>query len=314
MEVSNQGSPNLVKPPAPHTKSIGRSGSFWLPPRSTDTFSIDQGKPARGKAIHSQKLLESSKFQGEIKSSKQNAHPVGSHKRSPTPSPDLNQTKIKPDSFQKNRSLPQIIKQIRLTLGDKNNYVKTLKTNVITHKTSYYTKDLKTEKINSNFQQHRDTIDEDGGRKDGRSNKQFRGMKHAPAHTKMNQVNIDDGVVYSGQGERNNKLSLSNESKSFAKHAAKTMVPKIAYLSKHDKKVVRFAFDLPSGVKLGVRLEKSGGDISICFISPNESTIPMLSLSKDSILKALHKETTGHLEINVFHSYKEMDIHHAKAA
>ena len=85
-------------------------------------------------------------------------------------------------------------------------------------------------------------------------------------------------------------------------------------MDKHAKKVVRFAIDLPNKAKLGVRLEKSGGKLSICLICSDPDSLEMLGLTKEALSGALSEKSDKDTQINVFNNYKEMDEHFSRAA
>ena len=95
----------------------------------------------------------------------------------------------------------------------------------------------------------------------------------------------------------------------------KELLPSIAYFAKQDKKVVRFAMDLPNGSKLGVRLEKSENSLNLCLISSDDHSQKMLEQLK-SILGKFSEGESGSGQLRVFHfqNYKEMDNYFHQAA
>jgi hypothetical protein len=108
----------------------------------------------------------------------------------------------------------------------------------------------------------------------------------------------------------NFELFLSSNSTAVAKFVdfvGKSVLPRLGYLNRFEKKVLRFAIDLPSGEKLGVRLEKSGGDVSICFIAPNSEIRELLTSCKSHISDNLDSQNAPKLSINIFADYAEMD-------
>lgn len=107
----------------------------------------------------------------------------------------------------------------------------------------------------------------------------------------------------------------NHQARSFFEFAGKEILPRIAYFCKQDKKVVRFAMDLPNGSKLGVRLEKSKNRLNLCFISSDDHSQKMLEQLK-RIFDKFSKDDSGSGEFKVFHfqNYKEMDDYFHQAA
>lgn len=105
------------------------------------------------------------------------------------------------------------------------------------------------------------------------------------------------------------------QTRTLLEFASKEILPRIAYFAKQDKKVVRFAMDLPNGSKLGVRLEKSKDRLNLCFISSDYHSQKMLEQLK-SILSKFSEGESGSGAFKVFHfqNYKEMDDFFHQAA
>lgn len=113
--------------------------------------------------------------------------------------------------------------------------------------------------------------------------------------------------------------SVSKESnpqaRTLLEFAGKEIIPRIAYFAKHDKKVVRFAMDLPNGSKLGVRLEKSKDRFNLCFISSDDHSQKMLEQLKSILGKFSDGESSaGEFRVFHFQNYKEMDDYFHQAA
>jgi len=106
----------------------------------------------------------------------------------------------------------------------------------------------------------------------------------------------------------------SNGVSKFVKFVGKSVLPRLGYLQKFEKKVLRFAIDLPSGEKLGVRLEKSGDSVSICFIAPNSEIRELLTSCKTHISDNISSNNAPKLSINIFADYAEMDNFFSLAA
>ncbi|MEC9124228.1 MAG: hypothetical protein VX969_08795, partial [Verrucomicrobiota bacterium] len=112
----------------------------------------------------------------------------------------------------------------------------------------------------------RDKITLDPDAKDGRKrNGGRRGAKNASTFHGMETGKTEQDFQVL-EGRSSSEPSQSPQARSFLRFLTKSVTPRISYMDKHAKKVVRFAIDLPNKAKLGVRLERSGGSLSICLI------------------------------------------------
>lgn len=158
-------------------------------------------------------------------------------------------------------------------------------------------------------------IDPDGRKGDGNKDGKRRGAKNASIPAKMEVSHSQQEVqVMDGRESRESTPSPSPQARSFTNLLAKSVLPRISYLEKHAKKVVRFAVDLPNKVKLGVRLEKSESSLSICFICSDPESLEMLGFTKDALSENLTEQSGKNTQINIFNNYKEMDEHFSRAA
>ena len=98
------------------------------------------------------------------------------------------------------------------------------------------------------------------------------------------------------------------------KFLSNAVSPRVAYLDKNTRKVVRFAVDLPNKSKLGVRLEESAGSLTLCFICSDPDSIEMLGFTREALSQSLSVQSGKATRINVFSNYKEMDEHFLRAA
>lgn len=142
-----------------------------------------------------------------------------------------------------------------------------------------------------------------------------RGTKNALSETKMDITQSQqDFKVLEGETSRDPVASLAPKARAFVKFLSNTVAPRVAYLDKNARKVVRFAVDLPNKTKLGVRLEESGGSLTLCFICSNPDSLEMLGFTKEALSKSLSAQTGKTARIKVFSNYKEMDEHFLRAA
>ncbi len=160
-------------------------------------------------------------------------------------------------------------------------------------------------------------IDPDERRGDENKHGKRRGAKNACRLTKMEASHSQQDIqVLENHVPRESVSSASPQpqARSFLNLLTRSVLPRISYLDKHAKKIVRFAVDLPNNVKLGVRLEKSEGSLSICFICSDPESLEMLGFTKDALAESLSDHSGNHTQINVFNNYKEMDEHFSRAA
>ena len=151
---------------------------------------------------------------------------------------------------------------------------------------------------------------ENGGKRGG-----DRGAKNASSDAKMDITQSQqDFKILEGETSRDPAASLAPKARAFVKFLSNAVAPRVAYLDKNARKVVRFAVDLPNKTKLGVRLEESGGSLTLCFICSNPESLEMLGFTKEALSKSLSAQSGKAARIKVFSNYKEMDEHFLRAA
>ena len=87
-----------------------------------------------------------------------------------------------------------------------------------------------------------------------------------------------------------------------------TLLPRISHFCKNGKEVVRFSVDLPDGNPLGIRLQKKNQSYSLCLISPQNSSSEIL-MSMTSGLKSVFSSNQHSLKVFHFNSFAQMDAH-----
>ena len=189
------------------------------------------------------------------------------------------------------------------------NQSKTVKTLVLEGRASIpisTNKDYKPPPILQNYGKN-SSWHEDSGQHPQGNNKRNGGTNNAPSSV---AVEIEDKNSSKFLTIFNSNNVIKNDSTAVAKFVdfvGKSVLPRLGYLNRFEKKVLRFAIDLPSGEKLGVRLEKSGDDVSICFIAPNSEIRELLTSCKSHISDNLDSQNAPKLSINIFADYAEMD-------
>ena len=123
----------------------------------------------------------------------------------------------------------------------------------------------------------------------------------------MDTQSQQDFKVLEGEISRDPVTSLAPKARSFVKFLSNTVAPRVAYLDKNARKVVRFAVDLPNKTKLGVRLEESGGSLTLCFICSDPESLEMLGFTKEAFPSPCPPSRAKPNQS--FSNYKEMDEH-----
>lgn len=101
------------------------------------------------------------------------------------------------------------------------------------------------------------------------------------------------------------KSSMLGKLKSFF---GDTLLPRISHFCKNGKEVVRFSVDLPDGNPLGIRLQKKDQSYSLCLISPQNSSSEIL-MNMISGLKSIFSSNNHSLKLFHFNSFAQMDAY-----
>lgn len=101
------------------------------------------------------------------------------------------------------------------------------------------------------------------------------------------------------------KSSMLGKLKSFF---GDTLLPRISHFCKNGKEVVRFSVDLPDGNPLGIRLQKKDQSYSLCLISPQNSSSEIL-MNMTSGLKSIFSSNNHSLKLFHFNSFAQMDAY-----
>jgi len=284
--------------PVPKHQAIGRNGSFWIPKDSPDVSKLPKPVDQKNTKTSFANAKQTSNSQGNAKGNvvsdkiKQNGNfekTLLSSKKINVPKPHLSPS-VKNSSFISNQS-------------------KTVKTLVLEGRSSIpisTSKDYKSSPILQNYGKN-SSLHEDSGHHPQGNNKGNGGTNNAPMSI---TVEVEDRNSSKFSTLFNSNDVIKNDSTAVAKlvdFVGKSVLPRLGYLNRFEKKVLRFAIDLPSGEKLGVRLEKSGDDVSICFIAPNSEIRELLTSCKSHISDNLDSQNAPKLSINIFADYAEMD-------
>jgi hypothetical protein len=305
--------------PPPSHQTIGRNGSFWLPQKMDQSFdskvknsthSKDGNKQGSGKGEVSAKSIGSEKSPGRSSSFVNKGTVAGN---TLPRGKSLNAQSFASSKF---RSMSTKIPQLKSLPTSSVNLARPMSSDQVVH--GQQAKTLRNINRNSSHPElhPREFVSPDQERKgDGGKNGGRRGAKNALSDSKMNFAQTQqDFKVFEGQTSQDPVASVPPKSRSFLKFLSNSVSPRMAYLDKNSRKIVRFAVDLPNKAKLGVRLEESGNSLSLCFICSDSESIEMLGFTKDALSKSLTDQSGKTTQINIFNNYKEMDEHFSRAA
>ena len=297
--------------PVPKHQAIGRNGSFWIPKDSPDVNKLPKPDGQKNTKTSFANAKQTSNSQGNTKGNaisdriKQN----GNFEKTLLSSKKFNvskpQVRAIPQSIHGKSSLSSNVKKSSLI----SNQSKTVKTLVLECKASIpisTSKDYKPPPILQNCGKN-PSWHKDSGQHPQGNHKRNGGANNA---TTIVAVEVEDKNSSKFSTLVNPSDVIKNDTTAVAKFVdfvGKSVLPRLGYLNRFEKKVLRFAIDLPSGEKLGVRLEKSGDDVSICFIAPNSEIRELLTSCKSHISDNLDSRNAPKLSINIFADYAEMD-------
>ena len=309
---------NGISPPPSH-QAIGRNGSFWLPQKMDQSFdskvknstqSKEGAKQGASKGAVSGKSVSGGKSPARTSSMGSRATVAGN---SPPKGKSLNTQSFASSKF---GSMSAKAPQLKSLLSGPVNPGRPIGPEQVLH--GQQAKTMRNVNRNPTHPEvnSREFVSPDQERKgNGEKHGGRRGAKNALLDPKMDIAQSQqDFKVLEGQASRDPVPSVPSKARSFLKFLSNSVAPRMAYLDKNTRKVVRFAVDLPNKTKLGVRLEESGDSLSLCFICSDPESLEMLGFTKEALSKSLADQSGKVAQINVFNNYKEMDEHFSRAA
>lgn len=303
----------------PSHQQVGKNDSFWLPPESkSEAFS------------HKLKAAHSKLGEKNLPQSEDNRKGVGSRTKAGNPS-QINGGSVTKSGLPAKTSQPAklgVVSGEKVKVSNTFSARNTPSHSIVLHKPEALTHQNHSLPLNNSFKGNlRDSgwpsmvgknevnPDADSEVHDNRRNLSH-GTKSATLSNDM-EVSFKTQLSLELAGRELTAVSResSPQARTFFEFAGKELLPRIAYFAKQDKKVVRFAMDLPNGSKLGVRLEKSKNSLNLCLISSDDHSQKMLEQLK-SILGKFSEGESGSGQLRVFHfqNYKEMDNYFHQAA
>jgi hypothetical protein len=309
---------NGISPPPSH-QTIGRNGSFWLPQKINQSFDSKVKNTSQSKEGSKQGASKGADLgkSGSGEKSTARISFLGSRTtvagNSPPKGKSLNAPSFASSKF---GSMSAKAPQLKSLLSSPVNSGRPVSSEQVIHgqqaKTMRHAnRNTAHPEVNS-----RDSVSPDQERKEnGGKHGERRGAKNALLDSKMDIAQSQqDFKVLEGQVSRDPVPSVPPKARAFLQFLSNSVAPRMAYLDKNTRKVVRFAVDLPNKTKLGVRLEESGDALSLCFICSDPESLEMLGFTKDVLSKSLADQSGKVAQINIFNNYKEMDEHFSRAA
>ncbi|MBT7650532.1 MAG: hypothetical protein HN553_06130 [Opitutae bacterium] len=304
--------------PQPRHQAIGRNGSFWIPEDSSELSKHPKPVAQKSSKTNFESPKQTSNTQGNLKANavsdklKQNEN----FEKTLLSSKKINLTKPQVKTVPKSIVGKSLSSAKAKSSSLISNQSKTVKTLVLEGRTSISNptiKDYKPPPILQNYGKNLPWHEDSGEHPQG-NKKRNGGTNNA---SKVTIVEVEDKINSKFSSLVNSNDIIKNDSTAVAKFVdfvAKSVFPRLGYLNRFEKKVLRFAIDLPSGEKLGVRLEKSKDGVSVCFIAPNSEIRELLTSCKAHISDNICSHNAPKLKINIFADYAEMDNFFSLAA
>ena len=293
---------NKTNPPTPSRQTIGKSGSFWLPPKSVNTFEHNLGKHAN----QNNKLPK----EGQLGKKTNTVAQKVPHRDIPSsPKASIQLKPFRSTQLTTNTSIQNQKNHLQNPKHPSGNTILHNKPNgtpVKSHlveRINYHipSKTHQQNKTSNPTKPEYSSIltDPDTERKDGSKGKNHRGTKNAL------KAMIMDNFCVTSEPKPSNPIQRQTARiptyVSLAKLINDQVQPRLNYISKFGKKVIRFALDLPTG-SLGVRIEKKNDALSLAFICPDQITKNSAKHFSSSLLLL-----DQNLQIGIFDSYQDMD-------
>lgn len=301
----------------PSHKSVGKNGSFWLPPESTNSFSSklkdfssnksrpvpkNQNKnssPSDLSSRHAEggrtqsKLIVTQKLSRSVNSAKSNilqSTISNSHIKNTNGSTLQTQTNLLPQT-----TLPDTL------LSNKNQVTR-----------GGEKKPQGNDNLLSKDKEHQIVGDkeEQEGQKNGRDH----GTKDATLSNLMYMTERLNLIFTQAASMAKSENRFEEKSLKLLEHLAREVVSKIATLDKNESKIVRMAFDLPNGSSLSVRIEKSASNLSISFITEDSEAQEVIEFIQELFSRYDNESRNSSISVYLFKSYQDMDSFFQQAA
>ena len=302
----------------PRHQAIGRNGSFWMPkdipvaPKVSGSNAHVQTKHSKGPS-NSANLPNHQSVDSQPKTVNQGNRSFAGLIRSAEKSTEVklknNSQEAPKTNVAKSRQQFTQPRLAKILVPATNIKVRAVVAKPIAFSSS--TKELQKQEVLES-QSRKDPLDRDSGSQGKGRGKKQHGARNAhllvPVEIKdTDKANTAATLPVSVPNGENNSSKISN-------FVGKSVLPRVAYVNKFQKKIVRFAIDLPGGGKLGVRLEKKQDTLSLSLIAPQDEIRNLMNNCKNGIKSKVNSNQSNQLEVQVFSNFSEMDDFFLKAA
>ena len=303
---------------------IGKNDSFWLPPKAKfESFSArlekannkSHPKPAfkTSNNARSSSSRDLNSYKRQVgPSQKFNSKTVASHQKI---TDALSKSFFKASLIKKPSSMSASVFRSSSLVVDPSNSLKSPNNfpHLLSHEKSTYSSPRG---IESSISQLGSEVNTEVGRQPNKRSRAKHGTKSASLGDKMD-ITFKTQLALEVVSKQllNVPSNASPSSKRIFVFAGKELIPRISYLVKDEKKIVRFAMDLPNGSQLGVRIERCNEMIKLCFITSDNDADEMIETLKQLLsCDGNSEDKSSGFQVFRFQTFEKMDQFFKKAA
>jgi len=314
--ITNSFTARLSNVPA--HKSVGKNGTFWLPPESANSFSSKLKDLSKKNPRSLPKNPQNAPASPAVRA-KQGGSPNAQSNL--TVSRNLNrpatvrnshilqstQSHSKPKNLSNNSGVqvqPNLLP--RAFHGDGSIIGKNQVSRGVEKKSSesenLLSKDKENQMLVGDKEEH-----------EGQKNTKHHGAKNAFSDL-MHMTERLNLIFTQAASIAKSESRLEEKSLKLLEDLAREVATKIALLEKDESKIVRMAFDLPNGSALSVRIEQTPSNLSISFITQDAETQDVIEFIQELLGRDQNNSKVGSISIFLFQSYQDMDSYFKQAA
>jgi len=314
--ITNSFTARLSNVPA--HKSVGKNGTFWLPPESANSFSSKLKDLSKKNPRSLPKNPQNAPASPAVRA-KQGGSPNAQSNL--TVSRNLNrpatvrnshilqstQSHSKPKNLSNNSGVqvqPNLLP--RAFHGDGSIIGKNQVSRGVEKKSSesenLLSKDKENQMLVGDKEEH-----------EGQKNTKHHGAKNAFSDL-MHMTERLNLIFTQAASIAKSESRLEEKSLKLLEDLAREVATKIALLEKDESKIVRMAFDLPNGSALSVRIEQTPSNLSISFITQDAETQDVIEFIQELLGRDQNNSNASSISIFLFQSYQDMDSYFKQAA
>ena len=302
----------------PTHKSVGKNGTFWLPPESANSFSSklkdlsrkNSRSPSKNPLNNPappnlQAKQEGGNAQSNLTLSRSQNSPVTarnthilqstqSHSNSKnvkTGAGVLTQSNLLPRAIHADNSViskNQVTRWVEKKSPESENLL---------------SKDKENQLLVGDKEEH-----------EGQKNTKHHGAKDALTSDLMYMTERLNLIFTQAASIAKSENRLEEKSLKLLEDLSREIATKIALLEKDESKIVRMAFDLPNGSALSVRIEQTPSNLSISFITQDSETQDVIQFIQELVGRDQSNSNSSTISVFLFQSYQDMDSYFKQAA